>query len=95
MVGTGIYLDDIDRQTQAIQSGLTNSFDQTKRQILIFTLGAVLITTLILTFFQFSQQRLANAELRRLNERLNIVQEAERKRVASELHDGISQLLDC
>ena len=93
IVGTGIYLDDIDHQIAAIQSGLTRSLDQTQRQILIFALGAVLITTLILTFFQVSQQRLANAELRRLNEQLNVVQEAERKRVATELHDGISQLL--
>ena len=93
VVGTGIYLDDIDRQVETVQAELRRGFDQTRRYLIYLGLGAILFTSLILTIFQFSQQRLANAELRRLNERLNVIQEDERKRVASELHDGISQVL--
>ena len=93
VVGTGIYLDDIEGQIATVQAELTRGFDQTRRYVIYLGLGAILVTSLILTVFQVSQQRLANAELRRLNDRLNVIQEDERKRVASELHDGISQLL--
>ena len=93
VVGTGIYLDDVEGQTSAIQSELFKSLERTRQIGLALALGAILVTGLILTTFQVSQHRLADAELRRLNDRLNSAQENERKRVSTELHDGISQML--
>lgn len=93
IIGTGIYLDDIDEQIESQRTELLQQFDLTRRKVGILAGMALTATALIMWLFQFSQQRMADAELRRLNQRLVEIQEGNRKRVSQELHDGISQLL--
>jgi two-component system NarL family sensor kinase len=93
ILGTGIYLDDVDDQIDTIDAQLVESFSQTKRGIAILASAALAATAFVMWIFQFSQQRLADAQLRQLNKRLVDVQETNRKRISQELHDGISQLL--
>lgn len=90
---TGIYLDDVDREIAAINNEMQDGFTKTKRDIAMLAIGALTATALVMWIFQFTQQRLADAELRRLNTRLVDIQESNRKRISQELHDGISQLL--
>jgi two-component system NarL family sensor kinase len=93
VLATGIYLDDVDREIAAINTEMQDGFTKTKRDIAILAIGALTATALVMWIFQFTQQRLADAELRRLNTRLVDIQESNRKRISQELHDGISQLL--
>ena len=93
IIGTGIYLDDIDEQIATQRAELLQGFNITQRSVGLLALTALAATSLVMWLFQFSQQRMADAELRRLNKRLVDVQEGNKKRVSQELHDGISQLL--
>jgi two-component system NarL family sensor kinase len=93
VIGTGIYLDDIDSQITTQRNELLQGFNTAQRSVGLLAIAALIATSLVMWAFQFSQQRMADAELRRLNQRLVDVQEGNRKRVSQELHDGISQLL--
>jgi two-component system NarL family sensor kinase len=93
MLGTGIYLDEVSEKVLSVQAELQNSIRQTRFVLLLLTVGAIGVTTLILASLQFSEQRLADARLKKLTARIVDIQEDERKRVSRELHDSISQLL--
>jgi two-component system NarL family sensor kinase len=93
VLGTGIYLDDVEQEIASINREMQDGFSKTKRDIAILAIGALMATALVMWIFQFTQKRLADAELRRLNTRLVDIQEGNRKRISQELHDGISQLL--
>lgn len=93
VVGTGLYLDDIEREVANVAANLDTSFRRTERTMLLLIIAGVLSSFTILTWFNFSQQRQADQKLRLLNTRLVDIQEAERKRVSHDLHDRISQLL--
>lgn len=93
MLGTGIYLDDVSKQVLPVQAELESNIRQTQLVLVILSLGAILLTALIIAMARFSEQKLADRRLKDLAARLVDVQEQERKRVSRELHDGISQLL--
>jgi two-component system NarL family sensor kinase len=93
MLGTGIYLDDVADKVGIVQAELQNSIRQTRYVLLLLSVGAIAITTTILAGLQLSEQRLADAKLKKLTARIVDIQEDERKRVSRELHDSISQLL--
>lgn len=93
MLGTGIYLDDVSEQIAQIQTETQEHIGDTRIVILTLALGSLVLTTLILTLARFSEQKFADERLKQLTSRIVDIQEEERKRVAHELHDGISQLL--
>jgi len=93
MLGTGIYLDDVTEKVHVVQAELQSSIRQTRFVLLLLTIGAIGVTTIILASLQLSEQRLADAKLKKLTARIVDIQEDERKRVSRELHDSISQLL--
>ncbi|WP_193221921.1 cache domain-containing protein [Amylibacter sp. SFDW26] len=93
MLGTGIYLDDVTEKVNIVQTEMSNSIKQTRFVLLLLSVGAISVTTIILAGLQFSEQRLADAKLKSLTARIVEIQEDERKRVSRELHDSISQLL--
>jgi len=93
MLGTGIYLDDVTDKVHVVQAELQSSIRQTRFVLLLLTIGAIGITTIILASLQLSEQRLADVKLKKLTARIVDIQESERKRVSRELHDSISQLL--
>lgn len=93
MLGTGIYLDDVADKVNIVQKELQSSIRQTRYVLLLLTVGAIGVTTIILASLQLSEQRLADARLKKLTARIVDIQEDERKRVSRELHDSISQLL--
>lgn len=93
MIGTGVYIDDIDQEI----AHLNNSIDKHIRNTLIMTLiiGLFAVIAIFVSgqFIRFSEKKLANRKLRELNERIFQTQEEECKRVSRELHDGISQTI--
>lgn len=91
MVGTGVYIDDIDDQIALLNNSIKQHIDYTSRITLIIGMLAVAMVFGAGLFIRISENRLANRKLRVLNERIFQTQEEECKRVSRELHDGISQ----
>ncbi len=93
MLGTGIYLDDVSQQVQAVQLELENTIRETRYVLFGLALCALLLTGSVVGAARLSEQRFADARLKELSARQADIQEDERKRVSRELHDSISQLL--
>ncbi len=93
MIGTGLYVDDVSAEVAALTTTLQTSIASTKRILIGLSVGGVLLAALSILAIRLSEQRFADQRLKELTNRIVDVQEEERKRVATELHDGLSQLL--
>nr|WP_244314082.1 cache domain-containing protein [Roseibium denhamense] len=93
MLGTGLYTDDISKEVAAIRADFARSIRQTLFVIFMITLTAIVVAGTMIAWVRFSEQRFADTRLKELTNRIFQVQEQERKRVSTELHDSISQLL--
>jgi two-component system NarL family sensor kinase len=93
VLGSGVYLDDIESAASDAHSSSETSIAHTLRSLGLVALAGVLavfVGGLVLTV---TEQRLADRKLRAMADRVLNSQEDERARVALELHDGIVQVL--
>jgi two-component system NarL family sensor kinase len=93
MLGTGIYLDDVDAAAARLRGNLLESVRQT-----LLGLATVAVVAAMAVFagglaLNISEQRQADRKLKALAHRVVSSQEEERARVSRELHDHICQLL--
>ena len=93
MLGTGIYLDDVDAAAARLRGNLLESVRQT-----LLGLASVAVIAALAVFagglaLNISEQRQADRKLKALAHRVVSSQEEERARVSRELHDHICQLL--
>lgn len=93
VLGTGIYLDDVDAAAARLRGNLLQSVRQT-----LVGLAAVAVVAALAVFagglaLNISEQRQADRKLKALAHRVVTSQEEERTRVSRELHDHICQLL--
>ena len=93
MLGTGIYLEDVEQATAQARDEVAQGIRATMLAIAVVALVAVLLVFASGMTLNVSEHRLADKKLQRLNQRIVSLQEEERSRVSRELHDGISQLL--
>lgn len=93
MIGTGVYIDDIDQEIAHLNASISKHIRSTFIMTLIIGIVAVIAIFFSGQFIRFSEKKLANRKLRELNERIFQTQEEECKRVSRELHDGISQTI--
>ena len=93
MIGTGVYIDDIDQEIALLNASIGAHIRNTSIMTLIIGLVAIIAIFFSGQFIRFSEKKLANRKLRELNERIFQTQEEECKRVSRELHDGISQTI--
>ncbi len=93
MIGTGIYIDDIEKGVAAIKAKAENTTRNTLLLTSFIAITATLITALVGFLINLSESRLASKKMRELTHKTINFQEDERKRVSRELHDGINQLL--
>ncbi|WP_306258384.1 cache domain-containing protein [Pararhizobium sp. IMCC21322] len=93
MFGTGLYLDDIENEISILRAQTEENVNQTAIILFALTFVAVLMVSAMLFAIRLSEERFADSKLKDLTRRIVNVQEDERKRVSTELHDGISQLL--
>ncbi|MCP3675402.1 MAG: histidine kinase [Gammaproteobacteria bacterium] len=91
--GTGVYIDDINEQTQLLSDSISNYIDKTSTLTILIGLLSVIAVFFAGQFIRISEKRLANKKLHELNGRILQTQEEECKRVSRELHDGISQTI--
>lgn len=89
VVGTGMYLDDVQ---QAMQEARDHGAD-TLQKLMLIALIAVLTVFAGGLALSISEHRLAEQKLKTMAQRIVTMQEEERRYVARELHDGISQML--
>jgi len=93
MLGTGIYLEDVDQAILQVREEVAGGIYTTMLAIAGVALVAVLLVFASGLTLNVSERRLADRKLQLLTQRIVSLQEEERSRVSRELHDGISQLL--
>ncbi len=93
MLGTGIYLEDVDNAIAQVRHDVGSGIRTTMLAIAIVALIAVLLVFASGLTLNVSEHRLADRKLQQLPQRIITSQEEERSRLSRELHDGISQLL--
>ena len=93
MIGTGLYLDQLEKTNALIKATTDNAVAGMANRILLIALLSVCVVSATGLGFNFFEQRRANAKLRAMAQKVVLSQEVERARVARELHDGVSQWL--
>ncbi|CAB3756105.1 hypothetical protein LMG29542_02776 [Paraburkholderia humisilvae] len=93
MLGTGIYLDDVDTTLARIDQRASSNIEHTMMWIGGIALAGLCVITLCALVLNVSEYRSADAKLRRLAQQVVASQESERARLSRELHDGISQMM--
>ncbi|MCK4155281.1 MULTISPECIES: cache domain-containing protein [Ralstonia solanacearum species complex] len=93
MVGTGLYLDDVEQTLREIDRRAQANIDQTLAWVVAIAAVCILLVAGSGLALNVSDHREADAKLRQLAQQVVHSQEDERARVSRELHDGISQVL--
>jgi len=93
VIGTGIYLDDVQAALQAIETGARANIEATRQRLYGIAALCVVLIGLGGLALNLKDHRISSAKLQRLARRVVHSQEDERVRVARELHDGVVQVL--
>ncbi len=93
MLGTGIYLDDVDSTLARIDERASVNIEHTLQWLGLIALAGVVVIALGALVLNVSEYRSTDAKLKRLAQQVAESQENERARLSRELHDGISQML--
>lgn len=93
MLGTGIYLDDVQATMAQIDRQVTGNVTTTMWWIAGIALLSVVLIGMCGLVLNVSESRIADAKLRLLARQVVQSQEAERAHLSRELHDSVSQTL--
>lgn len=93
VVGTGIYLDDVDAALAKLDNQVSGHIHETMLLIAAIAILSALVVALSGLLLNISEHRVADAKLKQLAQRVVRSQEEERARLSRDLHDGISQWL--
>jgi two-component system, NarL family, sensor kinase len=93
MIGTGIYLEDVESTLKRIDAQAASNIHRTVMWIGAIALAALASIALCAAVLNISEHRSADIKLKRLARQVVESQEQERARLSRELHDGISQML--
>jgi two-component system NarL family sensor kinase len=93
VVGTGLYLDDVDEALRRIDERAKENIHATRLRIYAIAAACIVLIGAAGLALNISDHRVLSAKLRRLAQRVVRSQEDERLRLARELHDGVVQVL--
>lgn len=93
MLGTGLYLDDIEQALQKIDVRAQANIRETEVRMYAIAVVCIILMGTTGLALNISDNKESSAKLRFLAQRVVQSQEEERLRVARELHDGIVQVL--
>lgn len=93
MVGTGLYIDDIEKQMAQLTESINQNIETTFFSVVALLSVTIVIIIVLTLAINFHEHKLADKSLRELVNKTVLFQEDEKKHLARELHDGINQLL--
>lgn len=93
MLGTGIYLDDVENALAKVDVQQSGNIHNTMLWIALIAIAAAVVVASSGVALNISELRVADAKLKVLAQRVVESQEEERARLSRDLHDGISQWL--
>jgi two-component system NarL family sensor kinase len=93
MMGTGIYLDDVDAALATVDAQQRGNIQSTMLWIVLIAFMGSLVVGISGMALNITEFRVADAKLKVLAQRVVESQEEERARLSRDLHDGISQWL--
>ncbi|MFC0170601.1 cache domain-containing protein [Pseudoduganella danionis] len=93
MLGTGIYLDDVEQALAKVDVQQSGNIHNTMLWIALIAIAAAVVVASSGVALNISELRVADAKLKVLAQRVVESQEEERARLSRDLHDGISQWL--
>jgi two-component system NarL family sensor kinase len=93
MIGTGIYLDDVEEALARIDAQQSEHIRGTMLWIMALAIVSAVVVAVGGLVLNISELRVADAKLKVLAQRVVESQESERARLSRDLHDGISQWL--
>ncbi len=93
MIGTGIYLENVESTLARIDAQVAANIDRTVMWIGVIALVTIASSAACAAVLNISEHRSADVKLKRLARQVVESQKQERARLSRELHDGISQML--
>jgi len=93
MLGTGVYLDDVNQQVSKLQEEIDQHIDRTQQIVLSVALGSIFILFVLGLMFTLRQKQRNDLKINELGQRIISLQEEDRRHISRELHDGIVQML--
>ncbi|WP_442979433.1 cache domain-containing protein, partial [Salmonella enterica] len=93
MLGTGLYLDDVQATMAQLDHQVAANIETTLLWITGIALSGVALITVCGLALNLSEHKEADAKLRQLAQQVVQSQESERAHLSRELHDGTSQTL--
>jgi two-component system, NarL family, sensor kinase len=93
VLGTGTYVDEPEQARRRIAEATDDALTDTLGRVAAITMLSTLAVITFALLINLNEQRKADAKLRAMARQIVGSQEAERARVARELHDGVSQWL--
>jgi two-component system NarL family sensor kinase len=93
MLGTGVYIDDVNLQLSALQQKIDLHINNTKQIILIIALSSIFIIFLFGLIINLNHKKKADSKINELGQKIINLQEEEHRHISRELHDGIVQIL--
>lgn len=93
MLGTGVYLDDVNQQVSNLQQEIDQHISKTQQIVLSVALGSIFILFVVGLIFTLKQKQRSDIKINELGQRIISLQEEERRHISRELHDGIVQML--
>jgi len=93
MLGTGVYLDDVNQQVSKLQQEIDQHINRTQQIVLSVALGSIFILFVVGLLFTWRQKQRSDIKINELSQRIINLQEEERRHISRELHDGIVQML--
>ena len=93
VIGTGLYLDDVEQTLQRIDERAQRNIAATQRRIYLIAAVCMVLIAAAGVLLNLNDHRISSAKLRRLAQRVVHSQEEERARLSRELHDGVVQVL--
>lgn len=93
MLGTGVYLDDVNAQLNKLQSEINQHIKKTREIILTVAISSIVLIFILGLLVNLSQKKRTDLKISELGQRIINLQEEERRRLSRDLHDGIVQIL--
>ena len=93
MIGTGVYLDDVNLQLSKLQFEIDEHINKTKKIILAIALSSIFIIFTFGLVVNLRQKKQTDEKISELGQKIVNVQDEENRLIARDLHDGIIQIL--